>query len=136
MRKGSVVRADLRHGLPVSNNGRYVMLTKTILTATAIALAATIGSASAGEQFTTLEGVTAVAMSSSELHGVTGSARHFEIFANGRFVNPNANERAGPWSGDFFLVDFTHSTNPVAKGYNGLCVALGNGTIMTVEPCS
>ena len=108
------------------------MRTTSILTATAIALAATIGSASAAEQFTTLEGVTAVAMSSSELHGVTGSARHFEIFANGRLVTPNANERAGPHAGPsptFFLVDFTHSSVPVAKGYNGLCVALGNGTI-------
>ncbi len=108
------------------------MLTKSILATAAIALAATIGSASAGEQFTTLEGVTAVAMSSSELHGVTGSARHFEVTANGDLVIPNASDSAGPHAGPsptFFLVDFTHSSVPVAKGYNGLCVANGNGTI-------
>jgi hypothetical protein len=106
------------------------MLTKSILATAAIALAATIGSASAGEQFTTLEGVTAVAMSSSELHGVTGSSRHFTITANGDLVIPNASDSAGPHAvSTLFLVDFTHSSNPVAKGYNGLCVASGNGTI-------
>ena len=106
------------------------MLTKPILTATAIALAAGLGSASAGEQFTTLEGVTAVAMSSSELYGVTGSARHFTITANGSLVNPDANEAAGPRDGTLFLVDFTASSTP-AMGYKGLCKAKakGNGTI-------
>ena len=55
------------------------MLTKSILAGAAIALAATIGSASAGEQFTTLEGVTAVAMSSTDLDAVVGGAKHVDI---------------------------------------------------------
>ena len=57
---------------------------KTILAGAALALAATIGSASAAEQFSTLEGVTAVAMSSVEQDAVVGKIVHF-FDANGGF---------------------------------------------------
>jgi len=55
------------------------MLTKLSLTATAIVLVTGLGSASAGEQFTTLDGVTAVAMSSTDLDAVVGGAKHFQL---------------------------------------------------------
>ena len=51
------------------------MLTKLILTATAIALAATIGSVSAADQFTTLAGFEAQAMTKQEMGDVRGSKR-------------------------------------------------------------
>jgi len=49
------------------------MLTKSFLTATAIALAAGLGSASAGESFATLEGVSASALTPSAMDVVRGS---------------------------------------------------------------
>ena len=53
------------------------MLTKSILTATltatAIALVAGLGSASAADEFTTLDGVAAEVMSATELSAVVGS---------------------------------------------------------------
>ena len=48
------------------------MRTKSFLTASAIALAATIGSASAAEQFATLEGVTAEALSTQAMGEIKG----------------------------------------------------------------
>ena len=47
------------------------MLTKSILTATAIALAAGLGTASAGERFVPLEGIAAQALGSTEAAVVT-----------------------------------------------------------------
>ncbi len=55
------------------------MQIKSIFAGAAIALAATIGSASAAEQFTTLEGVTAVAISPGELGTVVGGTRDFRV---------------------------------------------------------
>jgi len=55
------------------------MLTKSILTAAAIALVAGFGSASTADQFSTLDGVTAVPMSSGELGTVVGSRIHFRV---------------------------------------------------------
>ena len=49
------------------------MRTTSILTAAAIALAATIGSASAADQFTTLAGFEAQAMTKQEMGDVRGS---------------------------------------------------------------
>ncbi|MGR3715678.1 MAG: hypothetical protein ACU0B1_02875 [Thermohalobaculum sp.] len=49
------------------------MLTKSILTATAIALTAGIGSYSAGEKFATLEGISAVALAPSAMMSVRGA---------------------------------------------------------------
>ena len=49
------------------------MLTKSILTATAIALVAGLGSASAGERFILLEGIDAQVLDSNELASVTAS---------------------------------------------------------------
>ena len=46
---------------------------KSILTAAAIALAATVGSASAAEQFTTLDGIAVAAMNAMELDSVRGA---------------------------------------------------------------
>ncbi len=45
---------------------------KSIAAGAAIALAATVGSASAGDQFTTLGGVTAEPMNAGEMAAVTG----------------------------------------------------------------
>ena len=49
------------------------MLTKSILTATAIALVAGLGSASAGEQFITTEGIEAQVMTPLEMGGIYGT---------------------------------------------------------------
>ncbi len=49
------------------------MLTKSILTAAAIALVVGIGSASAGEQFSTLDAISADVMSPAEMSTVQGS---------------------------------------------------------------
>ena len=46
---------------------------KSILSAAAIALAATIGSASAADQFTTLDGITAQALTPQEMGVVIGA---------------------------------------------------------------
>jgi len=54
------------------------MRIKTIIAVAAIAMATTIGLASAADQFSTLEGIPAVAMSSVELDAVVG----------GRFDSP------------------------------------------------
>ena len=110
------------------------MQIKSIFAGAAIALAATIGSASAAEQFTTLEGVTAVAMSSVEQDAVRGSAAHFTVTTSrAGLINPDTPAAATPLAGDFFRVGF--AGRGVAPGYNGLCVALGNGTIGAVTPC-
>ena len=95
------------------------MQIKLLVSAAAIALVAGLGSASAAEQFSTLEGVMAVAMSSGELDAVVGGAKHFLVTANGVPVVPPANGAAAPLSaGDFFLVGFNRPA--VAAGYNGL----------------
>ena len=74
------------------------MFTKSILATAAIALAATIGSASAGEQFTTLDGVTAVAMSSGELATVKGQFVHWTLSPPGRggILDPSSADAAAP----------------------------------------
>ena len=55
------------------------MQIKLLVSAAAIALVAGLASASAAEQFTTLDGVTAVAMTSGELDAVVGSNKHFSV---------------------------------------------------------
>ena len=52
------------------------MFTKSILTAAAIALVAGLGSASAGEQFTSLVGIDAEVMSSQSMGEVRGGENH------------------------------------------------------------
>ncbi len=47
---------------------------KSILAGAAIALAATIGSVSAGDQFTTLDGVAAVPMTSEHMGAIRGTS--------------------------------------------------------------
>ena len=96
------------------------MLIKSLVSAAAIALVATIGSASATEQFTTLEGVTAVPMSTSELDAVTGMAAHF-LDGNGGFHAILSAPRKDLVGGV-----------PVIRGYRGLCVAKG---ISGAGPC-
>ena len=59
------------------------MPTKSIITAAAIAAIATIGSASAADRFTTLDGVTAVAMSNYDMDAVHGTAAHFFVLTPG-----------------------------------------------------
>ncbi len=74
------------------------MFAKSILATAAIALAATIGSASAGEQFTTLDGVTAVAMSSGELATVKGQHVHWTLSPPGigGILDPSSADAAFP----------------------------------------
>ena len=55
------------------------MQIKLFVSAAAIALVAGLASASAADQFTTLDGVTAAAMSPGELGTVVGSAKHANI---------------------------------------------------------
>ena len=52
---------------------------KSILTATALALATGLGSASAGERFTTLEGISAVALAPSAMMSVRGAHFYAEV---------------------------------------------------------
>ena len=52
------------------------MRIKSIIPAVALALAATMGSASAAEQFTTLDGVPAATMSAGEMAAVQGQGAH------------------------------------------------------------
>ena len=59
------------------------MRIKAIVAGAALALAATIGSASAAEQFATLDGVMAVAMSNADKAAVTGTAAHFHVLPPG-----------------------------------------------------
>ena len=59
------------------------MLTKSILTATAIALVAGLGSASAGEQFTTIADLSPQALSADELAEVRGAGDFAVITRNG-----------------------------------------------------
>ena len=63
------------------------MQIKSILAAAAIALAATVGSASAADQFATLDGISAKALSSAELAAVQGAA------LTGRIVGPGSSSR-------------------------------------------
>ncbi len=59
------------------------MFTKSILTAAAIALAAGLGSASAGERFATVDGLSAQPLSADELAGVRGAAHEWYIVTPG-----------------------------------------------------
>jgi len=58
------------------------MLTKSLLTATAIVLAAGLGSASATEDFTTLEGISAPVMSELEMVSTHGSRAVFILLVS------------------------------------------------------
>lgn len=58
------------------------MYIKSIIAGAAIVMAATIGMVSADDQFSTLDGVTAVAMSSGELDSVVGSSIHIRTPAS------------------------------------------------------
>lgn len=104
------------------------MRIKLFAAGVAIALAAGLASASAAEQFTTLDGVTAVAMSSVEQDAVRGSVAHFTVSTSGAggVIDPDANDAAGPVAGSLFRVG--HAGEAVAPGFNGLCVA-SNGVI-------
>ncbi len=100
----------------------------TLISAAAITLAATIGSVSAAEQFTTLGGISAVPMSSSELGAVRGKLRHFVVTTKGKgLINPDSNAAATPLSGGFFRVGGTIGTGAGggAPGYNGLLAEPG-----------
>lgn len=85
----------------------------TLVSAAAIALAATIGSVSAADQFATLDGVTANQMTSSELAAVKGMHIHF-FDANGVIHLIPAPRTLDNGSADGGLV---------IQAYNGLCVA-------------
>ena len=57
------------------------MQIKSILAAAAIALAVTVGSASAADQFTTLDGISAESLSSVEMAAVVGA--DIDLIVNG-----------------------------------------------------
>ena len=63
------------------------MRTTSIPIAAAISLVAGLGSASAAEQFSTLNGVTAIPMSSSDLDAVVGGQQHVLINGTVRLVS-------------------------------------------------
>lgn len=84
----------------------------TILIAAA-ALAATIGTASAADEFATLKGVKATPMASSELDAVKGLHRHFVDAGGG------GTHVTGP------AVDLAPDGHLTARSYRGLCVASG-----------
>ena len=99
------------------------MQIKSVLAGAAISLAASIGTASAGDEFTTLDGVTAVAMSAGELDAVTGKVRHFTVTTRGAgLINPDTPAAATPLAGDLFRVGGPLNGG-VAHGYSGLLVA-------------
>jgi len=83
------------------------MRTKLILAGAAIALAATIGSASAADQFTTIAGFEAQAMTYQELDSVRGGA------GNTAHGSPNVGANVTPWSALFDNAGLT-ATFPIA----------------------
>jgi hypothetical protein len=70
--------------------GRTIMQIKTIVTAAAIALAATIGSASAADQFSAIEGIPAEFMSAGDMDAVVGGAVYLITDTNPGFSDADA----------------------------------------------
>jgi len=103
------------------------MRIKTIVAGAAIALAATIGAAHAGDQFSTLEGITAVAMSPAELGAVAGEAAHISIDPKGTasFIKTTSCHAVAC---DTISPNFA---NRFPGG--GLCVAGTTGSVITVQ---
>src|SRR5687768_10757279 len=103
-----------------------------LATAVAIALAATIGSVSAG-QFTTLNGVKAVPMSSGELGAVKGMDHHFTVMNphTGVTTRHNTDQFQDANGGGNFIafVGADGVLRMVAPSYRGLSQACGNGVI-------
>lgn len=96
------------------------MRVTTLVSAAAIALAATIGSVTAADQFATLDGVSAVPMSSGELAAVKGQHVHFQVITTQGLVNPDSNDAAAPISGPFFRVGDPFGGPALAPGAEGL----------------
>lgn len=105
------------------------MYIKTIIAGAAIVLAATFGLAYADDEFSTLEGVTAVAMSSGELDAVAGLHIHFQVITPGKgLINPDTPGAADPLRGPMFRVNNQNnnlngpdgSGDGNGPGYNGL----------------
>ena len=101
------------------------MLTRSILTATAtataIALVAGLGSASAGERFATIDGITALRLSTSELGRVVG-ANHKELSVH----LPHGSMCAGaPCTGVL--------NNNRAEWHNGLLTAAAHNDVIHVH---
>ncbi len=65
---------------------------KSILAGTALALAATIGSASAADEFMTLDGVTADVMAASELSATVGAGIAIVVDLDGDVTGLGTNE--------------------------------------------
>jgi hypothetical protein len=92
------------------------MLSKSILTVTAIALVAGLGSASAADQFSTIAGFEARVMTDQELDSVTAAAGRL-----GR-GSPNPNFGDPPWSA---LVDNAgFDTHELDAGKSGVVVLI------------
>ncbi len=89
------------------------MKIKSIVAGAAIALAATVGSASAGDEFSTLSGVSAESLSSVEMAAVIGADFSFSVVTPAGVVTevdlgteaPSAGLMvAGPASGDIIIL--------------------------------
>lgn len=117
------------------------MQIKSIVAGAAITLAATIGSVSAADQFTTLDGVTANPMSSGELAAVKGQFVHWTLSPAGigGILDPPSADGgpnnhplrdagcAGCEDGVFRIGDPFDSSPILAPGAEGLLKAEGTG---------
>ena len=107
---------------------------KTIIAGAAIVVAATIGMVSADDQFSTLEGVTVVAMSSGELDAVAGKTIHFRTPASTGPADLGNLRTGEPPPGHKFHHTGRNGTDDCGGGvcltqavsYNGLLVAADN----------
>jgi len=110
-----------------------------LATASAVALAFTIGSVSAADQFKTLRGVKAVQMSAGDLSAVKGMDHHFTVTnpRTGDVTTHNTDQHqdaigVGGKGANFVDLGFVNMAgNPilVSPAYHGLRNACGNGVI-------
>ena len=102
------------------------MLTKSILTAIAIALVAGLGSASAGEQFSTLESVQAEALDIIESDRVRATSIIVsDIDGNGLFKIIKVIPVDCPGPGCVFITLFGDPSGSIPCGLNAGCKIVG-----------
>ena len=94
-----------------------IMHIKSILAGVALALAATLGSASAADPFTTLDGIPAATMSAAEMAAVSGLALHdLHIHAPGATGSAVALVLTDHLDGDQFLFNDGLREATIASG--------------------
>jgi len=99
------------------------MKSTILVSVAAIAIAASVGTAIAADEFVTLKGVAATPMASSELSAVKGLHVHF-VNRNGG--SPQGGPHlAGRLDGKNWYLNGSPDGDPVAPSYHGLCVAAG-----------